>query len=58
MSCSKPLRMAFIQDRVTGTEVDVAVVTNVTHEHLDYHGSYDAYLKAKGILLGNAVENR
>ncbi len=39
------------QDRVTGTEVDVAVVTNVTHEHLDYHGSYDAYLKAKGILL-------
>jgi UDP-N-acetylmuramoyl-L-alanyl-D-glutamate--2,6-diaminopimelate ligase len=39
------------QDRVTGTEVDVAVVTNVTHEHLDYHGSYDAYLKAKGSLL-------
>jgi UDP-N-acetylmuramoyl-L-alanyl-D-glutamate--2,6-diaminopimelate ligase len=39
------------QDRVTGCEVDVAVVTNVTHEHLDYHGSYDAYLKAKGILL-------
>jgi UDP-N-acetylmuramoyl-L-alanyl-D-glutamate--2,6-diaminopimelate ligase len=39
------------QDRVTGSEVDVAVVTNVTHEHLDYHGSYDAYLKAKGILL-------
>jgi UDP-N-acetylmuramoyl-L-alanyl-D-glutamate--2,6-diaminopimelate ligase len=39
------------QDRVTATEVDVAVVTNVTHEHLDYHGSYEAYLKAKGILL-------
>jgi len=39
------------QDRVTGSEMDVAVVTNVTHEHLDYHGSYDAYLKAKGILL-------
>jgi UDP-N-acetylmuramoyl-L-alanyl-D-glutamate--2,6-diaminopimelate ligase len=39
------------QDRVTGSEVDVAVVTNVTHEHLDYHGSYDAYLKAKGILV-------
>jgi UDP-N-acetylmuramoyl-L-alanyl-D-glutamate--2,6-diaminopimelate ligase len=39
------------QDRVTGSEVDVAVVTNITHEHLDYHGSYEAYLKAKGILL-------
>jgi UDP-N-acetylmuramoyl-L-alanyl-D-glutamate--2,6-diaminopimelate ligase len=39
------------QDRVTGSEVDVAVVTNITHEHLDYHGSYEAYLKAKGRLF-------
>jgi UDP-N-acetylmuramoyl-L-alanyl-D-glutamate--2,6-diaminopimelate ligase len=44
------------QDRVSGSEVDVAVVTNVTHEHLDYHGSYDAYLKAKGILLEMLVK--
>ncbi|MBN2257141.1 MAG: UDP-N-acetylmuramoyl-L-alanyl-D-glutamate--2,6-diaminopimelate ligase [Anaerolineaceae bacterium] len=44
------------QERVTGIEVDVAVVTNVTHEHLDYHGSYDAYLKAKGILLQMLLE--
>ena len=39
------------QDRVTACEFDVAVVTNITHEHLDYHGSYEAYQKAKGRLF-------
>ncbi len=39
------------QNRVTGCEFDVGVVTNVTHEHLDYHGSYAAYLESKGRLL-------
>ena len=27
------------QHRVTACEFDIAVVTNITHEHLDYHGS-------------------
>lgn len=39
------------QHRVTGCEYDVAVVTNVTHEHLDYHGSYAEYLNAKARIL-------
>jgi UDP-N-acetylmuramoyl-L-alanyl-D-glutamate--2,6-diaminopimelate ligase len=39
------------QGRVAGVEIDVAVVTNVTHEHLDYHGTYEAYRAAKGIML-------
>jgi len=39
------------QHRVDGCEFDVAVVTNVTHEHLDYHGSYQAYLEAKARLF-------
>ncbi len=39
------------QHRVTGCEYDVAVVTNVTHEHLDYHGTYESYLAAKGLLF-------
>ncbi len=30
---------------------DVAVMTNVTHEHLDYHGSWENYLHAKGRLF-------
>jgi UDP-N-acetylmuramoyl-L-alanyl-D-glutamate--2,6-diaminopimelate ligase len=39
------------QQRVAWCEFDLAVVTNITHEHLDYHGSYDAYRAAKGRLF-------
>lgn len=39
------------QQRVACCEFDLAVVTNITHEHLDYHGSYDAYRSAKGRLF-------
>ncbi|MCX8026027.1 MAG: UDP-N-acetylmuramoyl-L-alanyl-D-glutamate--2,6-diaminopimelate ligase, partial [Thermanaerothrix sp.] len=39
------------QDRVTACEFDIAVVTNITHEHLDYHGSYEAYRAAKARLF-------
>ncbi len=40
-----------IQHRVTGCEYDIAVVTNITHEHLDFHGSYEGYLGAKARLF-------
>lgn len=39
------------QHRVSGCEFDVAVVTNITHEHLNYHGTYEAYLEAKARLF-------
>jgi UDP-N-acetylmuramoyl-L-alanyl-D-glutamate--2,6-diaminopimelate ligase len=39
------------QHRVTGCEFDIAVVTNITHEHLDVHGSLEAYRAAKGLLF-------
>ncbi len=39
------------QHRVTGCEFDVAVVTNITHEHLDYHRTYDQYRATKGQLF-------
>jgi len=39
------------QKRVACCEFDLGVVTNITHEHLDYHGSYADYLSAKGSLL-------
>jgi UDP-N-acetylmuramoyl-L-alanyl-D-glutamate--2,6-diaminopimelate ligase len=41
------------QDRVGAIEFDIAVVTNITHEHLDYHGDYDRYLAAKVKLFEN-----
>ena len=36
-----------MQERITDLEFDVAVFTNLTHDHLDYHGTFDAYLNAK-----------
>jgi len=44
------------QHRVTACEFDIAVVTNITHEHLDYHGSYEAYRAAKGMLFQHLGE--
>jgi UDP-N-acetylmuramoyl-L-alanyl-D-glutamate--2,6-diaminopimelate ligase len=39
------------QRRVDGLEFDVAVFTNLTRDHLDYHKTMEAYLKAKARLL-------
>jgi UDP-N-acetylmuramoyl-L-alanyl-D-glutamate--2,6-diaminopimelate ligase len=39
------------QQRVEACEFDIGVVTNITHEHLDYHGDYESYRAAKGRLF-------
>ena len=39
------------QHRVDGCEFDIGVVTNITHEHLDEHGSFEKYLEAKARLF-------
>ena len=39
------------QYRVDACEFDIGVVTNITHEHLDYHKTYENYLSAKARLL-------
>ncbi len=39
------------QNRTAFVNFFAAVVTNVTHEHLDYHKTYENYLKAKSRLL-------
>jgi UDP-N-acetylmuramoyl-L-alanyl-D-glutamate--2,6-diaminopimelate ligase len=39
------------QHRVSACDFDVAIVTNVTHEHLYFHGSLEAYQQAKGMLF-------
>ncbi len=46
------------QKRIAACEVDIAVVTNVTHEHLDYHGDYQRYLQAKAELFRLAAASR
>ncbi|MGB2896277.1 MAG: UDP-N-acetylmuramoyl-L-alanyl-D-glutamate--2,6-diaminopimelate ligase [Anaerolineales bacterium] len=40
-----------VQRRLSACEFDIAVVTNITHEHLDYHGSFEAYVDAKADLF-------
>ncbi len=44
------------QHRVTACEFDIGVVTNITHEHLDYHGSREAYFEAKARLFDMLAE--
>lgn len=49
------------QNRLWGCFFKVGVVTNITHDHLDYHRTYENYLKAKGKLferVKKAVLNR
>ncbi len=43
---------ALEQRRLDGLSVDVACFTNLTRDHLDYHGDLDAYREAKARLLG------
>jgi UDP-N-acetylmuramoyl-L-alanyl-D-glutamate--2,6-diaminopimelate ligase len=42
---------ALEQRRVDGTRFAAACFTNLTHEHLDFHGSFDAYRSAKSRLF-------
>ncbi|WP_079508344.1 UDP-N-acetylmuramoyl-L-alanyl-D-glutamate--2,6-diaminopimelate ligase [Mesobacillus jeotgali] len=51
---------ALVYGRVHGTDYNVAVFTNLTQDHLDYHKTMEEYKKAKGLLfsqLGNAFNH-
>jgi UDP-N-acetylmuramoyl-L-alanyl-D-glutamate--2,6-diaminopimelate ligase len=51
---------ALVYGRVHGTDYNVAVFTNLTQDHLDYHKTMEEYRKAKGLLfsqLGNAFSH-
>ncbi|MFK8003773.1 MAG: UDP-N-acetylmuramoyl-L-alanyl-D-glutamate--2,6-diaminopimelate ligase [Polyangiales bacterium] len=39
------------QSRITSVPLDIAVFTNLAHDHLDYHGTLDDYFRAKGRLF-------
>lgn len=42
---------AVTQSRIFGINFDLALITNVTADHLEYHGSFNNYLEAKGGLF-------
>lgn len=51
---------ALVQKRTTGIDYDVGVFTNLTRDHLDYHGTMEQYFEAKALLfreLGKCEKN-
>ena len=45
---------ALDQNRVWGIPYKIGVLTNVTHEHLDYHKTWEEYAKVKFHLIANS----
>ena len=48
---------AIDQNRLSGTKLAGAVFTNITHDHLDYHLTFDNYITAKKKLFDNLPSN-
>jgi UDP-N-acetylmuramoyl-L-alanyl-D-glutamate--2,6-diaminopimelate ligase len=42
---------ALVQGRVAGAELEVAIFTNLTQDHLDFHGDMESYFRAKRALF-------
>ena len=42
---------AIVQNRVHGIVFNGGVFTNISHDHLDYHRTFDEYIKAKKSFL-------
>jgi UDP-N-acetylmuramoyl-L-alanyl-D-glutamate--2,6-diaminopimelate ligase len=49
---------AMTQSRVLGINFDTAVFTNITEDHIEYHGSFQEYLHAKGSLFKKLNQSR
>jgi UDP-N-acetylmuramoyl-L-alanyl-D-glutamate--2,6-diaminopimelate ligase len=49
---------ALAQDRVRGLEWDVAIFTNLTQDHLDFHGTMENYFEAKATLFSSLAEQK
>jgi UDP-N-acetylmuramoyl-L-alanyl-D-glutamate--2,6-diaminopimelate ligase len=49
---------ALAQHRTWGVPYSVAVLTNITHEHLDYHKTFERYVTAKQKLFSLAQRNK
>jgi len=57
-ACLEVSSHALVQDRVHGYRFSVAAFTNLTRDHIDYHGDLAAYLRAKGRLFDGSLGER
>jgi UDP-N-acetylmuramoyl-L-alanyl-D-glutamate--2,6-diaminopimelate ligase len=48
---------ALSMHRVDDVEFDVAALTNITHDHLDFHGSFEEYARTKRLLFEYVQSN-
>jgi len=48
---------ALAMHRADGTEFDAVVFTNLGHDHLDLHGTYESYFRAKALLFDPSFSN-
>jgi len=48
---------AIVQRRTAGLHFAGALFTNISHDHLDYHGSFDEYIKAKKLLFDGLTKD-
>jgi UDP-N-acetylmuramoyl-L-alanyl-D-glutamate--2,6-diaminopimelate ligase len=46
-----------VQHRLEGTEIDYGLFTNLSHDHLDYHGNLENYFQAKAQLFNKLKKN-
>lgn len=49
---------ALTQSRTWGINIDSAVFTNISNDHLEYHGSFNEYMRAKGTLFKNLNQSK
>ncbi|MCX5812759.1 MAG: UDP-N-acetylmuramoyl-L-alanyl-D-glutamate--2,6-diaminopimelate ligase [Proteobacteria bacterium] len=47
---------ALDQKRVEGVDFDTAIFTNLTHDHLDYHGTFENYKATKKLFFSHFLE--
>lgn len=48
---------ALLQERTAGLEIDYALYTNLSHDHLDYHGDMQHYAEAKSLMFSSLDSN-